>query len=150
MSPFLFFLPLLSAFSVVVVVFRARILSLFSHCLSLLSRPHPQLYETDPATAGPLGKLAALVTSPFLKTPEQGAQTSIYLSSSPEVEGVSGKYFVDSSPRASNPASYDLDTARKLWEVTKEMVGVDPDAAIAASEGKAVKSKKAASGVAAV
>ena len=38
------------------------------------------------------------------------------------------------SPRASNPASYDLDTARKLWEVTKEMVGVDPDAAIAASE----------------
>jgi retinol dehydrogenase-14 len=85
-----------------------------------------------------------------LKTPEQGAQTSIYLSSSPEVEGVSGKYFVDSSPRASNPASYDLDTARKLWEVTKEMVGVDPDAAIAAIEGKAVKSKKAASGVAAV
>ena len=85
-----------------------------------------------------------------MKTPEQGAQTSIYLSSSPEVEGVSGKYFVDSSPRTSNPASYDLDTARKLWEVTKEMVGVDPDAAIAASEGKAVKSKKAASGVAAV
>lgn len=95
-------------------------------------------YLFDPNTAGPLGKLAALVTGPFLKTPEQGAQTSIYLCSSPDVEGVSGKYFVDSSPRASNPASYDLDTARKLWEVTKEMVGVDPDAAIAAVGKKAV------------
>ena len=103
--------------------------------------PTKQKRNTDPATASPLGKLAALVTSPFLKTPEQGAQTSIYLSSSPEVEGVSGKYFVDSAPRASNPASYDLDTATKLWEVTKEMVGVDPDAAIE----KAAKSKKAAS-----
>ena len=95
--------------------------------------------NTDPNTAGPLGKLAALLTSPFLKTPEQGAQTSIYLASSRDVEGVSGKYFVDSSPRASNPASYDLDTARKLWEVTKELVGVDPDAAIAAVAGKKEK-----------
>ena len=115
-----------------------------------LSRPNPLSFltaffpppttTTDPNTAGPLGKLAALVTSPFLKTPEQGAQTSIYLCSSPEVEGTSGKYFVDSSPRASNAASYDLDSAKKLWEVTKELVGVDPDEAIAA-----VKSTKKAS-----
>jgi hypothetical protein len=31
--------------------------------------------------------------TPFTKSPEQGAQTSIYLSSSPEVEGISGKYY---------------------------------------------------------
>ena len=134
-----------NAFSLTAIFF-------LSHPTPPHTHPDPTtrpLQRTDPATAGPLGKLAALLTSPFLKTPEQGAQTSIYLSASPDVEGVSGKYFVDSAPRASNPASYDLDTARKLWEVTKELVGVDPDAAIAAVAGKKAEDRKeAASGVA--
>lgn len=67
----------------------------------------------------PLLKAASV----FLKTPKQGAATSIYLASSPEVEGVSSKYWVDCKPKASNKASYDTDVARKLWEVSQELTG---------------------------
>lgn len=51
-------------------------------------------------------------------TPEQGAETSIYLASSPEVETVSGKYFEKSKPVNSNTASYNIDAQRKLWDVS--------------------------------
>ncbi|KAK9904189.1 hypothetical protein WJX75_006317 [Coccomyxa subellipsoidea] len=76
----------------------------------------------------PLLKAASV----FLKTPKQGAATSIYLASSPEVEGVSSKYWVDCKPKASNKASYDTDVARKLWEVSQELTGAPISGEVAA------------------
>ncbi|MDE3089189.1 MAG: SDR family oxidoreductase [Chloroflexota bacterium] len=55
---------------------------------------------------------------------EQGAQTSVYLATSPDVEGVSGKYFGESKPHRSSPASYDEAAARRLWQVSTEMTGI--------------------------
>lgn len=57
-------------------------------------------------------------------TPEQGAQTSLYLATSSEVEGVTGKYFTKCKPVRSSPTSYDKDTARRLWEVSLAMTGL--------------------------
>jgi NAD(P)-dependent dehydrogenase (short-subunit alcohol dehydrogenase family) len=57
----------------------------------------------------------------FIRKPDQGAQTSIYLASSPEVEGVSGKYFVDCSAVESSPLSHDQSLAEKLWQVSLEL-----------------------------
>lgn len=57
------------------------------------------------------------------RTPAQGAATSIYLASSPEVTGVTGKYFADEKEQASSPESYDAAAARRLWEVSEEMTG---------------------------
>jgi NAD(P)-dependent dehydrogenase (short-subunit alcohol dehydrogenase family) len=54
-------------------------------------------------------------------TPEQGASTVVYLASSPDVEGVSGKYFVREREVESDPVSYDESAARRLWEVSEEM-----------------------------
>jgi NAD(P)-dependent dehydrogenase (short-subunit alcohol dehydrogenase family) len=62
-------------------------------------------------------------------SPEEGAQTSIYLASSPEVKGVTGKYFVKCQPKRSDPASYNEDTSRRLWEVSAQMVGLEQPAA---------------------
>lgn len=56
--------------------------------------------------------------------PERGARTSIYLASSSEVEGVSGKYFARRRQERSSDASYDREAARKLWEVSEELTGV--------------------------
>jgi retinol dehydrogenase 14 len=67
--------------------------------------------------------LLPLVT-PFLKTPEKGAATSLHLASSPEVAGVTGRYFVNGHPKRSAAASYDLDLARTLWQVSAELTGV--------------------------
>ena len=57
-------------------------------------------------------------------TPEQGASTAVYLASSPEVEGVSGKYFVREREVASDPVSYDESAASRLWEVSERMTQV--------------------------
>jgi NAD(P)-dependent dehydrogenase (short-subunit alcohol dehydrogenase family) len=65
-----------------------------------------------------------LVARPFILSPEQGAATSIYLASSPEVEGVTGKYFADCREISSSPASYDEAAQRKLWGVSEEMCGL--------------------------
>ena len=62
-----------------------------------------------------------VVARPFILSPEKGAATSIYLASSPEVEGVTGKYFVDCRETQSSPASYDEGAQRKLWEVSEEL-----------------------------
>lgn len=59
---------------------------------------------------------------PFLLTPEQGAETSIYLAAAPEVETVTGKYFVKKEPVDSSAASYDSEAALRLWQVSAELV----------------------------
>lgn len=56
---------------------------------------------------------------------ETGAQTQIYLATSPEVAGVTGKYFEDSKMVRSSDVSYDEEVARRLWEVSAKMVGLN-------------------------
>lgn len=55
---------------------------------------------------------------------EAGAQTSIYLASSPEVEGMTGQYFVKKKAIRSNAESYNEDIAKRLWDISEEMVGI--------------------------
>jgi retinol dehydrogenase 14 len=61
------------------------------------------------------------VGRPFLLSPERGAQTLIWLASSPEVEGVTGKYFERKKEIRSQPASYDPALAKRLWEVSEQL-----------------------------
>jgi NAD(P)-dependent dehydrogenase (short-subunit alcohol dehydrogenase family) len=69
------------------------------------------------------GLMRAAVTlgGPFLLSPEKGARTSVYLVTSPEVEGVSGKYFDKCKAVASNKESYDTQVARRLWDISEQM-----------------------------
>jgi len=62
--------------------------------------------------------------SPFSRKPEKGAETVIWLASSPEVEGVSGKYFMDKKEKKSNSFSYNKDAQKKLWEESERMTRV--------------------------
>jgi len=55
---------------------------------------------------------------------EKGAETVIYLSTSPEVEGVSGNYFVNKRKVRSSLQSYDTAMARALWQVSEAMLGL--------------------------
>jgi NAD(P)-dependent dehydrogenase (short-subunit alcohol dehydrogenase family) len=67
--------------------------------------------------------LYRLFIHPRTISPEEGAQTSVYLVSSPEVKGLSGAYFVRCKGTRADPAAYDHETARRLWEISAEMVG---------------------------
>jgi retinol dehydrogenase-14 len=58
----------------------------------------------------------------FMKTPTQGAATSIYLASAPDLELVTGRYFADSKPKMSSKPSYDVTAAARLWQVSTDLV----------------------------
>lgn len=58
-------------------------------------------------------------------SPERGARTSIYLASSSDVEGVSGKYFARRKQEKSSAASHSEEAARRLWEVSEELTGAE-------------------------
>jgi NAD(P)-dependent dehydrogenase (short-subunit alcohol dehydrogenase family) len=71
---------------------------------------------------GPLGRGVIKFLSRFGMSPEEGAKTSIFLATSPEVEGVTGKYFVKSIPKRSAPITYDETLQRQLWEESARLV----------------------------
>ena len=71
-----------------------------------------------------LGPAIKWVMSLFALTPEEGADTLIYLASSPDVKGVTGKYFVEREAIASSPLSYDEQVAARLWEVSEQLTAV--------------------------
>ena len=61
---------------------------------------------------------------PFFLTPADGAATSIYLASSPAVDGVTGKYFAKQREHRSSAAARDADAARRLWDISARMTGL--------------------------
>lgn len=69
-------------------------------------------------------RLAMAIAAPFLLTPEEGAQTQIYLAAAPEIEDVTGKYFVRCQPARSSMVSYDVDAQKRLWRVSEELTGI--------------------------
>jgi len=84
---------------------------------------HPGFVRTNFAkNNGLLFRLAKPIADLAAIPVDEGAQTSIYLASSPDVEGVSGEYFVKSQPIRAAAQAYDGASARRLWEISEEMV----------------------------
>jgi NAD(P)-dependent dehydrogenase (short-subunit alcohol dehydrogenase family) len=73
---------------------------------------------------GMLGKLIPLAMRPFMKTPEQGAATSLYVATSPAVAQTNGRYFADSREREPSSGARDANAAQRLWNLSCEWVGV--------------------------
>ena len=86
---------------------------------------HPGVVSTGfNKNNGLLMRIGMTLARPFLISPEKGAQTIVYLASSPDVEGVTGEYFVNCTATTSSPASYDDEAARRLWEVSARLTGL--------------------------
>jgi NAD(P)-dependent dehydrogenase (short-subunit alcohol dehydrogenase family) len=60
----------------------------------------------------------------FFKNPEKGAEGSVYLATSPEVEGKTGGFYVDKKLAKSNPISYDQEALARLWRTSEQYVGL--------------------------
>ena len=58
---------------------------------------------------------------PFMRSPEKGADTLVYLAVSPDVEGITGRYFIDREVTNSSEESYDETLRKKLWEASEEL-----------------------------
>ena len=86
---------------------------------------HPGVVATDFGQKKP-GLISVLVkvAKPFLMTAEKGAATQIHLASSPEVAGVSGKYFDKKKPVSSSKESRDPTARKRLWEVSEKLASI--------------------------
>jgi retinol dehydrogenase 14 len=74
--------------------------------------------------SGPFMRLLTPLARPFIRTPEQGADTSLYLASSLDVEGQTGGYYASGRARRSSRRSHDPELARRLWQVSEELTGL--------------------------
>ncbi len=70
------------------------------------------------------GKMIFYLELPFMKTMSMGAYTSLHVATSPDLRGVGGKYFVHCSPQTPSAVALDRTAARRLWEVSAEIVGL--------------------------
>jgi NAD(P)-dependent dehydrogenase (short-subunit alcohol dehydrogenase family) len=87
---------------------------------------HPGVVATGIWSKAPL--LASLLLVPISKlffiSPEQGSRTMVYLASSPEVEGVTGQYFIKNKPVRSSKQTADEALAKRLWDVSAQLSGL--------------------------
>src|SRR6266851_3245757 len=87
---------------------------------------HPGFVATNIGQSGmgPASRIMTRLIFAFGISPQEGAKTSLYLASSPEVEGVTDKYFVKGIPQRSAPISYDESLQRQLWEKSVKLVNL--------------------------
>ena len=87
---------------------------------------HPGVVSTSFGAEDP-GRIQQLLVPfmrPFMKSPIQGAATSIHVASSPDLEHVTGRFFANSRPKRSSPRSYDEAAAARLWQVSADLVSL--------------------------
>jgi NAD(P)-dependent dehydrogenase (short-subunit alcohol dehydrogenase family) len=87
---------------------------------------HPGVVRTSFGAEDPAGvqRLFLPLILPFMKTPTQGAATSIHLASAPELDHVTGRFFANRKPKRSVKHSYDEAAWSRLWQVSAELVGL--------------------------
>ncbi len=91
---------------------------------------HPGVVNTSFGGADParLQRVLVPVMRPLMKSPAQGAATSIHVASASALDGVTGRFFTRSKPRSSSPRSYDTAVATRLWQASAELTRPDPNA----------------------
>lgn len=89
---------------------------------------HPGVVRTNFGAEDQAGwfALVSRVILPFLKTPAQGARTTIYLASSPDMNGITGQFFANCHAKIANKVAYDSDKNARLWQASADLVGMAP------------------------
>jgi len=73
------------------------------------------------------GATITRMVKPFFQTPLEGASTAIYLATSEEVSGITGKYFYKKKPIKSSKLSYNKEISKKLWKLSEKLVDLNSD-----------------------
>lgn len=86
---------------------------------------HPGAVSTNFGNGtGGIGTFFFNAFKPFMRSPEKGADTLVYLASSPDVEGMTGKYLSDRKLITAKSVAYDAEARRKLWEASEKLTGL--------------------------
>ncbi len=90
---------------------------------------HPSVTRTAFGAEDPARAMAPIIAAlrPFMRSPQRGADTAVFLASSLEAEGVTGRYFANRKARESHKTSYDTATTGRLWRISADLVGLPDD-----------------------
>ena len=90
---------------------------------------HPGVTRTAFGAEDPARAIAPIIAAlrPFMRSPQRGADTAVYLASSPAAEGVTGRYFANRKAKKSHKTSYDTATTGRLWRISADLVGLPDD-----------------------
>ena len=87
---------------------------------------HPGVVDTEIISSNSLFlKLLTTLVKPFFRNPDKGAETSVYLCTSPEVEKETGGYYSDCKIEKISAAARSKENASKLWQVSSQLTGID-------------------------
>jgi retinol dehydrogenase-14 len=91
---------------------------------------HPGVTRTAFGAEDSTHAMAPIIAAlrPFMRSPERGADTTVYLASFPDVESVTGRYFANRKAKKSHKSSYDTATTARLWQFSADLVGLPVDA----------------------
>src|SRR6266516_6617809 len=86
---------------------------------------HPGTVATNIWTR-PLGPAGFIMALPklFMTTPRQGAETIVYLASSPDAKDLNGEYLEKLKVKKSSDESYNEEIAQRLWDVSAKLTGL--------------------------
>jgi len=108
----------------------ARLLRASADAAVTANAVHPGVVSTAFGSEDPghLQRLVLPLLRPLMKAPAQGAAMSIYAASTPDLEEVTGRYFVHNKPKKSSKQNYDQAAAARLWQLSAHMVGLEASA----------------------
>ena len=105
---------------------------------------HPGVIHTE--LMRDLGSVDAFFMSlgkPFSKTVPQGAATTVFVATAPELEGIGGRYFADCNEETPRKYANNPQYASRLWEISEEMINKAPTAEEFAAQRQQQEEKEA-------
>lgn len=109
------------------ILFTYKLAQMLSGSGVTVNALHPGFVNTGfgKNNSGPLYWLFNKISPMVAISPEEGAQTSIYLAQSPAVAGVTGKYYEKKAAKRSSDISYDQAQQDRLWAISLELTGLE-------------------------
>tara|TARA_B100000963_G_scaffold71918_1_gene60094 strand:+ start:2279 stop:3130 length:852 start_codon:yes stop_codon:yes gene_type:complete len=106
------------------ILFTKKLSSILENTKVTVNCVHPGVVGTSfgQNNSNNLNKVLSFIARPFMLTSEKGAETSIYLCSSPDVSNISGQYFYNCKVTKTSKWAQSKEDADRLWELSKEMV----------------------------
>ena len=105
------------------ILFTKKLSSILENDKITVNSLHPGVVGTSfgQNNTNNLNKVLSFIAKPFMRTSEKGAETSIYLCSSPEVSDISGQYFYNCKVAKTSKWAQSKEDADKLWELSEKM-----------------------------
>lgn len=82
---------------------------------------HPGFVATNLGGDNLFGRIVMTIAKPFVRSPDKGAETGLFLATDDSVAGVTGEYFYNNKIYKTKPHANDMEMAAKLWQVSEEL-----------------------------